>query len=920
MNLRPLAISLSCLVTLARCAGTETDNPVTETGAPEYRSPVRFEPEPQPTPPCSPPDGDLPPGDLPLWGQTGRYLVGAGALAIAPGGGLVVVDVSEPAAPRIVGELPLEGYPRQLVVDGDSATLLIDELAMYAGSTVPGPEALAPKTRLVRFDLSQPEAPARIAEQPLEGEVWQMLARDGALWVLSARLDPTTLRCEVEPHPCGFVSREAMIASRYDYGPEGLVLSDEVALPAGSRAWLLDEGFATAVGHEDASATLHFAAFAPDGSLLPSRTVNLGAPVVRRSPLYLGADRIGVFVYDLTEGSAALSVLDHQGDELARVAGLSQGLGEGTRFVRDTALVSSSDVSVPAVLIDFSDVTEVRRTTLNGASSVVPLAGPGAAATRALGWTSDMNRNDVRFSLWALEAGGAQLLDELPAPGLSNWSPDIVLPDGERVLFFHHAEGALLTSVSHDGDALSLEGTVDAGYAHQLLGVADWVYGSDGSFANPRQGNAAVPIRALDEAVDVVALDDGQATLLRTWQGEWRVEVLRGGARESITLADSAQRLLAAGNRVVVVRSEPLERSLTLVATDPLRVVSELSLPALTLPPLGPASRAEELFAPFAGSPTSPVRLDESHWLLESELSLTCGSPEDCAALGIEPGPVGGNVAMTDCGPVAPECEQPPAPTVQGTARRRAFRVLDAANATIAEPMVIDVERGTPFDHWLRPFVSGGTLLDLHLDPPYRGPLRAAPPSAQFWLERYELDGAGALQPLPAINIPGYPIALLPDGSLLSVEASLAADATAELYHSRIRGEGVEVVARRSVGARHGGARVVGQTLLHVRVSPDPCDPVTQLETYALDAELTPLGALELAGEGWRILDATGDDTVLLASPDNRSFARVGIVGAPVLAGFATAPGYLESPSVLAAPDKNAVLGVSEGTVVQISP
>jgi hypothetical protein len=393
----------------------------------------------------------------------------------------------------------------------------------------------------------------------------------------------------------------------------------------------------------------------------------------------------------------------------------------------------------------------------------------------------------------------------------------------------------------------------------------------------------------------------------------------------------SAERLLPAGDRVIVVSPGERERALTVVARDPLRVVSQLPLPRVVIPPLGRASSAQEVFAFYDEGSTSPVRLDDQRWLLESELSLSCGSSEDCDALGILAGPVLGNGTITDCAPDATRCEQPPAPMVQGTARRRVFYVLDAGSASIGEPLVLDVERGTPYDLWSRPFVTGGTLLDLHLDPPYRGVLATAPLlTAQFWLERYELDGAGALQAMPALNVPGYPIALLPDGSLLSVEASPVADATAELYHSRIRGAGVEVMAQRSLGARFGNAKVLAQMLLYVRLPSDSCAPATRLETYALDAELSPRGALELAGDGWRILGATDDETVVLATPDNRSFARVTIDehGAPSLAGFATAPGHIESPIVVTAADaglatpltRGAVLGVSESAVLQVSP
>jgi hypothetical protein len=885
LHRRPLAAFLLSFVTAAGCAGTETDNPVVGGNSPDYRSPVRFEPEPPGGPgACVPSEDDAPP-QLPLWGKSGNYLVGVDAVGVVPRRGLVVVDVSDPAAPRVVSELPLYGYPRQLLVEGDIVTLVIDEFALFAGPPVPAPEELETHTKLVRFDLSDPAAPVRVAEAALEGEFWQMVARADGYSVMSARIDPATLRCDVQPNLCGYVRREAMLFARYEWTGTTFAPAEQVELPAGPRAWLTEQGFATATGGDD-TATLHFAAFAGDGTLLPPRTVELGGAVVARSPLYFDGEHVGVFLYDLTDGDAAFSLRDLDGVEVGRVDGLGQGLGPWTHFLPGVALVAANDAGGAATIIDFSDPQAIRSRKAPEAMALLPIA-TTSSAQRLLGWQASAGAENVSFSLWSVEGAQITLLDRLATSLSAPREPSDIELDGARVLLSLREPPALpvLVSVSTAGDQLVLEGPIAGGYGDQRLGVGDWVFEPDSlglAFGNPATKAARRQTWGEGDPQDVAAIPGGEARLLLRYEDGMYLQVVRDGVSETVAVSPGARRVLPAGDRLLVLSTEPRDQcsqtgldcsdyspGISILALDPLHGVAQLPLPE----PPG-ASGSDVSWDVAVDGLQAPVRLDEQRWLLEGEL------------------------------------------TAADLTAQRAFYVLDAAAGSVSEPLVVDGARGAPLDLWLRPILSQGVLLDLHLDPSYYGRNGGQRPAASaFWLERYLSNASGGLDALTPVNVPGYPVGLLEDGSLVSVEAAAGANATAKLYRSRLSADAAEVIASRAVEARFGGAKLVGQTLVYVRLPSDPCDPVTQLQTYALDGDLSPRGSLELPGDDWRVV-TVGETEIVLELPDQRSFARVAVDarGTPSLAGFATAPSVVSSVSV----DGNAVVGLSGSQVMRI--
>jgi hypothetical protein len=858
------------------CSGTETDNPVVQ------QAPVRFEPEAPEPGACPPPEEDQPPRELALWGKSGEYLVGVDNVGSIPRRGLVVVDVSDPASPRVVAEQALIGYPRQLIVEGSSVTLVIDELAMFDGPPLPDPGELETQTKLVRFDLSNPEAPVRVAEAPLDGEFWQVEVRGDGYWVMSARIDPATLRCDAQPNLCGYVSREAMLFTHYTWSGTAFTAGERVEVPAGMRAWMTEQGFATATGGFD-DGVLHFAAFDGDGSLLPARTIPLGGAVVTGSPIYFDGERIGVFLYDLQDGDADFSLRDLEGNELGRVDGFGQGLGFGTHFVPGGALVASGSPGQPGTFIDFSDPSAITSEKTPEAGAFLPVDTSGTSA-RVLGWSTSASGERLSFSLWSLEGGELTLLDRLATSLSAPQEPRALVLDGSRLLVapINPPNPPEVVSLSWAGDQLVLEGPVSGGYGDQLIAVGDWVYEGDVlglAFGNLANGDARRQRWDAGDAQDVAAIPGGEAQLLLRYEDGMYLDVVRDGARETLAVSPGARRVLSAGDHVIVLATDPADQcsqtgldcsdyapGISILALDPLRSVAELPLPE---PPGG----GEVIWDVAADGTQPPLRLGDDTWLLGGELT----SPGD----------------------------------------QRVLYVLDVASARVSEPLVVDHGRSAPYDLWPHPIGSGGVLLDLRLEPSYFPPRGGPrPTTSAFWLERYSPTPSGALDALPELRIPGYPVGLLGDGSLISVAPGTGANGTATLYHSRL-GETVQVQASRAVEERFGGAAIVGQNVAYVRLPADPCDPVTHLETYALDDRLSPRGSLELPGAAWRVLGSSDTELVLELS-DQRSFARVTIdsEGSPTLVGFATSPSVVWGENV----DGNAVLGLSGGGVVRVSP
>lgn len=116
--------------------------------------------------------------------------LGNGRLAVFnPYRGLMIVDVSNPAAPVVIGRHAMSGSPVELYVVGDAAYLLLNNWYGYWG----GRGDIATDTYtgglVVSFDLSDPTHPTKVAEEQVPGWIQtSRLFRNGdaaALFVVS---------------------------------------------------------------------------------------------------------------------------------------------------------------------------------------------------------------------------------------------------------------------------------------------------------------------------------------------------------------------------------------------------------------------------------------------------------------------------------------------------------------------------------------------------------------------------------------------------------------------------------------------------------------------------------------------------------------------------------------------------------------
>ncbi len=100
--------------------------------------------------------------------------------------GLQVVDLSDPAAPRLIGRVPVLGTPVDLYVRGTTAFVLVSDAFAYVlaadGSTRP-----TRGSRLVAVDVSNPAAPAVIGELAIDGQVEESRLVGDVLYAVSRR-------------------------------------------------------------------------------------------------------------------------------------------------------------------------------------------------------------------------------------------------------------------------------------------------------------------------------------------------------------------------------------------------------------------------------------------------------------------------------------------------------------------------------------------------------------------------------------------------------------------------------------------------------------------------------------------------------------------------------------------------------------
>lgn len=914
------AARLSALWMLCHaCAGTETDNPVTSDQGP-FESPWRFEPAPV-APGCPPPSEHSPPRDRRLWGASGDYLVGLD-------GGLTVLDVSDPRAPSVLARHPLHGEPRQLLVEGTDVTVVVDELPMFEQPPVRTPEALAPVTRLIRFDISEPSAPVRVAELAIRNEFWQLVPRAGSYWVMSARVVPPEPSCQLpNPYGCNYVEREALVLERYAFEAGAFMRIEQAELPMTDRAYSTEHGFAAATRTESGG-VLSIARFDSSGALGATQSIVFDGELEQNAPIYIGPERTAFFAAGLQVGAAT-------GSPLASVTTLSNTID--TRFTERGVFVSGNDPASPATFVDWSDLGALRTTTLPGVSRVLPLpSSSGAAATRALGWRE--NGRGATFSLLALDAGDPAVIATLDTEFIPESAPlSAQLEPAQAFLFGRVEPGArILGRVGVDSDALELDAPLFASYAGEVVSSGGWAFGlARGSVQSREQGGAGSASAELYAGVIDVARNGAgaEATLVRRIDGTLQLVVASEGTTRELQVSGASQSVLPAGDRWLVLSTlsaiecsqlgidcDDYQPHVTVAGGDPLAVIAELPLPS-ALPMLGALGQAEERWSASAESGAPPIDIGAGRWVLIRDLSATCLSEAVCDSLGVGYVPFSeANVAVgqqADCPPAAPpscSTEPLPEPTVYGSTTRRSYFVLDATTATFSESVDAQTE-GDMFWQWSGPRRSRDTLLDLRIEATER--IGGVPRRVRFWLERLGISSSGLTREAP-LSIPGYPIALLDETTLLAAQPEDGESGRARLHRIRLEDGGVRIESSLLLDARYGDVQMVGSHAVYVRLPTTSCDLETTIEALAVDAALAPAtdsARLALPGGDWRVLTTT-DEQLVLFEGQGRAFARVrvGAGGELSVEAFATAPWYMFDVSW----QDGVLIGVGPGGVVRL--
>lgn len=197
--------------------------------------------------------------------------------------GLVVVDASDPAAPRAEGRIPVNGLPFAVSVQDGIVLALVNQPLPGCG---PAGCSQAARSRAVLIDARDASQPRELAERELPGVITHSYRKGSALYVVSRSLEPC--------YECAVIPERSAAVTGFDL-TDPLTLGDlgQLELPAhefGQRSYQFGEGrlFVAAPGESLRAIELDGAprlgASAPDSAeQLWSGPLSVEAGVVRAS-------------------------------------------------------------------------------------------------------------------------------------------------------------------------------------------------------------------------------------------------------------------------------------------------------------------------------------------------------------------------------------------------------------------------------------------------------------------------------------------------------------------------------------------------------------------------------------------------------------------------------------------------------------
>jgi hypothetical protein len=889
-----VGLGLAALVCWGCNLSGQTGSPAEE--RPSYETPARFKAE-EPgggTNPDGPGFGSNRPTYKPKGGELLALLPSAIAVTAVSERGVLVYDVAEPTAPRLIAQLPLRGVVHQLAQDGDedepAITILAQETLAVDEPSVPEQSPRNTALRLIRVDLSDPTAPERVAQVDLEGDVWQFVRRGDHYLVLSEWYTPTETGCggSVALPDWGPGTR-AMRVTDYVLDGGEFALRASLELPAdASFTFPVGDAFYVPTGYHSGAA---------NGSVVSWADFS-GGSLVERGPIDVEGRLIAVaredgVIVTLAERRAPDGhvlqtwALDAQGNATARgrllLGATMQVLellpGAQRLLISGAAglLVDLSDLANPRVLHQFpADVQRFASLPQGllalGASDLGRLSAslwsvPAQGSPQVLGrftpswaWTSNDPGND-QFSvdrehnllLVPINVNGP---GQAPGLGVAR-----IEADGLR----EHGRYALQTPSNRPIS----DGALAYSWSYEGLEVVPLVEGANETA--PSSGFA--PFYEPKTIARIDQLSSGGRELLlreRGDDGRFIVEVRHGAAAEvtTIVLDFRGDALVPVGDRVVVVgvrwdsecqyigpepnpepdgakfdRCAPYRgRGLTVIDLQgkPTVVASFALASDLDFEPI------EDVTADTEWSGYVP--LEDERLLFPVERWLRCSTEESCEALAT---PAYESFGSPGCNPQVQNCADLPKIETFNSGAKSSL-MLYTLEDIAGEPslgLATEIEgrfqlpSEGPLDVGWQLLPSDGGFAFAREEPVYNAEGNSMlneheDAIVRFYLDRVAIGEDGGLRALPSVNTPGRPVAW--DGRhVYTVEPTYDEDGAVivRAVRSELRDDAAHIEEHVVIGPGFLDARAVGDQLAVLRGPADPCaeDGRTDLFMIALE-------------------------------------------------------------------------------------
>ena len=919
---RRVALGLAVLGVGGCIRSGQTGSPA-QGDPPRYETSGRFSPDPAGGPTGNPGEGPDLGGNRPTYyarGGEALSLLASGQLVTAVNNrGVLVYDVAEPTEPQLIASAEVRGPIYQFELDDEGAAPAVTVLALEAlefdEPRVPEQPLAQSILRLIRFDLSDPTKPERVAQVDLEGDVWMFIRRGEHHFVLSQLYQTVDLTCGQGLVGEWGPATRAMRVSDYAFDGSGFALRASLELPADwGFAYRADDAVFVSDGYysdedQGRGSRMSWADFSSGGLVergpievegrLAAVARGEGALVTLSEVFNPSGQTTLLQTWSLGAQNAATPrgrlVLDGEQRMLELVPGAKQLLVSGGSAV----LVDLSDLANPRVVHRFPDEARLLEQVPQGLVALGP---------------SDTGH--LVASLWSLPAQGVpqQLSRFAPTWPFGHNEPDYPTYSVDRehgLLLVPSALGdrtmtpmLAVARIAADGlreygeyalheSALrpSSDGMNAYSWSYQGLEIVPLVEGAQQ--ATPSSGY--VPFY---EPKSIARLELGGRTLNlreRAEDGRYLLEVSAGpGTARTIELDHMAEGLVAVGERAVVLgfrwdsecmymMPEPDPGSTSFDRCAPYRrrgmsVIDLAGEPAVIASFALPSSLD---FEPLEGVTADTqwsgyVPLEDGRLMFLVKRYQHCSSQASCDALDV---PAYESLSSPGCNPQVQNCAELPRVQMH-TSGAKASVMLYTLEDVAGEP---DLQLKNEIVGRFEPPGEGSSLdVSWFLLPGDRGfALAREEPIyneegnsvynehgdaiVRFYLDRVLIGADGGLRVLPSVNTPGRPVAWDGD-NVYSVEPDYDrhGNVFVRARRSVLRNEGAHIEESVEIGPGFLDARAIGEQLVVLRGPADPCEENGRTDVFAIalePGEMAKGEALDLAGTPWGFMYGPTTDT-----------------------------------------------------------